>query len=79
MLKKGEWVVGIECSSTKKIELLIEAKSGKRRSIAMEFLREFTEEKNWHAVGNSTGKLITMVTLKKFPEVDLKKTQWYLS
>jgi hypothetical protein len=73
ILKKDEWVVGIECSSTKRIKLLIESKSGKRREQVVEFLPEFVEGTNWHAVGNPTNNMTTMVTLKRVPRSILKK------
>jgi hypothetical protein len=73
ILKKDEWVIGVECSSTKRIKLLIEAKSGKRREQAVEFSPEFVEGTNWHAVGNLTNNMTTMVTLKRVPRSILKK------
>lgn len=73
LLKKDEWIVGIECSSTKRVKLLLEAKSGKRREMIVEFLQEFTEGTNWHAVGNPTNNMTTMITLKRVPRSILKK------
>ncbi len=73
LLKKDEWIVGIECSGTKRVRLLVEAKNSTRRNIIVEFLPHFTEGKNWHAVGNPTKKLVTMVTLKRVPRSILKK------
>jgi hypothetical protein len=65
ILTKDEWVVGVECKSTKRIGLLVEGKNGKRRSIKIEFYEQFTEGKNWHTVGNQTKELVTMITLKR--------------
>lgn len=73
LLNKDEWVVGIECSSTKRVKLLLEAKSGKRRELVVEFLPEFTEGKNWHAVGNPTNNMVTMITLKRVHRAILRK------
>lgn len=73
ILKTGEWVVGIECKSTKRVSVLVEDKNGKRRNINVEFEPKYTEGKNWHAVGNPTGKLVTMITLKRASRSILKK------
>lgn len=73
LLKKDEWVIGVECNSTKSVTLLVEAKNGKRREVEIEFLPEFTEGTNWHAVGNPTNDMITMITLKRVPRSILKK------
>lgn len=73
LLKKNEWVVGIECVSTKRVKLLIEDKKGVRREMTVAFLPEFTEGRNWHAVGNPTNDMITMITLKRVPRSILKK------
>ncbi len=73
LLKKDEWVMGIECSSTKRVKLLLESKRGKRRELIVEFLPEFTEGSNWHAVGNPTNNMVTMVTLKRVHRSILKK------
>jgi len=73
LLKKDEWVIGVECSSTKRAMVLLEAKSGQRREVQVEFLPEFTEGKNWHAVGNPTNNMVVMITLKRVPRAILKK------
>ncbi len=73
LLKNNEWIVGIECNSTKRVQILVEDKNGKRRNIPIEFTPNYTEGKNWHAVGNPTNKLVTMVTLKRVPRSILKK------
>lgn len=73
LLNNNEWVVGIECSGTKRVKLLIESKSGERRESIVEFLSEFTEGTNWHTVGNPTSNMVTMITLKRVPRSILKK------
>lgn len=73
LLKKDEWVVGVECSSTKRVTVLVEAKNGKRREVPIEFLPEFTEGTNWHAVGNPTNGMVIMITLKRVQRTILKK------
>lgn len=55
------------------MKLLVEDKKGKRRNIPVEFLPKYTEGKNWHAVGNPTNILITMVTLKRVTRGIFKK------
>lgn len=73
ILKKDEWVVGIECESTKNVHLLTEGTSGKRRKVEVKFIPEYTEGKDWHTVGNPTDKLVVMLTLKRVPRKILKK------
>ncbi|HUD09683.1 MAG TPA: hypothetical protein VMR77_02695 [Patescibacteria group bacterium] len=73
ILSKDEWLVGIECSSTKRISILIEAKSGKRREQIVEFPLESMEGTLWHTVANPTGNMTTMVTLKRVARSILKK------
>lgn len=73
LLKADEWVVGIECKSMKRVTVLVEGRSGKRRNIHVEFEPKYTEGKNWHAVGNPTGELVTMITLKRTSRSILKK------
>jgi hypothetical protein len=73
ILKKDEWLVGIECSSTKRISVLIEAKSGKRREQIVEFPPESMEGIYWHTVVNPTNNMTTMVTLKRVARSIFKK------
>ncbi len=73
LLKKDEWVIGVECKSTKRVTLLLEGRDGKRRDLYVEFLPEFTEGRNWHAVGNPTNGMVTMITLKRVARSVLKK------
>ncbi len=73
ILKKGEWVVGIECKSTKNVQLLAEGTSGKRRKVEVKFIPEYTEGRNWHTVGNPTNNLVVMLTLKRVPRKIIKK------
>ncbi|MEX2013046.1 MAG: hypothetical protein WD967_01440 [Candidatus Levyibacteriota bacterium] len=73
ILKKGEWVVGIECKNTKNVQLLLDSASGKRRKATVEFIPEYTEGKDWHTVGNPTEELVVMLTLKKVPRAILKR------
>jgi hypothetical protein len=72
ILQKHEWIVGIECESTKRVSLLLENKQGARREVNVEFAPKYTEGKNWHTVGNPTGKLVIMLTLKRVPRSILK-------
>ena len=73
ILKKSEWVVGIECKSTKSVTLLIEKTSGRRRKVEVKFTPEYTEGKNWHTVGNPTNNLVVMLTLKRVPRKIFKR------
>ncbi|OGH21229.1 MAG: hypothetical protein A2958_01875 [Candidatus Levybacteria bacterium RIFCSPLOWO2_01_FULL_38_13] len=73
ILKKGEWVVGIECKSTKSVKLLIEKASGGRRKVEVIFIPEYTEGKDWHTVGNPTDDLVVMLTLKRVPRKIFRK------
>ena len=73
ILQKNEWILGIECKSTKRVTLLLENKAGKRREVKVEFIAKYTEGKNWHSVGNPTRELVTMLTLKRVPRSILKK------
>lgn len=73
LLAENEWILGIECKSTKRVTLLLENKTGKRRELDVEFIPEYTEGKNWHSVGNPTNKLVTMITLKRVSRSILKK------
>ncbi|MEK7573530.1 MAG: hypothetical protein AAB531_03845 [Patescibacteria group bacterium] len=73
ILKKDEWVVGIECEGTKSVKLLVEGINGERRKVEVKFIPEYTEGKDWHTVGNPTNSLVVMLTLKRVPRNILKK------
>lgn len=73
ILQKDEWILGIECSSTKRAILLLEDKKGGRREVVVEFLPKYTEGKNWHSVGNPTNHLVIMLTLKRVSRSMLRK------
>ncbi len=73
ILRNDEWVVGINCESAKKTTLQIDSSSGNRREVKISFDPKFTEGKDWHKVGNPTGEMITMITIKKVPKNILKK------
>jgi len=73
ILRPNEWIVGIECEGTKRVKVLLEAKNGKRREVAVTFLPKYTEGREWHTVGNPTNKLSIMLTLKRVPRSILKR------
>lgn len=73
ILKKGEWVVGIECEGIKSVKLVVEGVSGKRRKIEVKFIPKYTEGKDWHTVGNPTNSLVVMLTLKRVPRNIIKR------
>ena len=73
ILKPNEWIVGIECTDSKKATLLLDNKSGKRHELVVEFDEKFSEGKSWHTVSNPTKSMITMLTLKRVPRAILKK------
>lgn len=73
ILRGNEWIVGLECESTKRVAVLIEAKNGKRREVSVEFLPKYTEGHEWHTVGNPTNRLSIMLTLKRVSRSILKR------
>lgn len=73
ILKKNEWVVGIDCKSPKESILVIESTRGKVRKEIVKLLPEFTEGRNLHTVGNPTNNLVTFLTIKRAPRKIFKK------
>lgn len=73
LLRGDEWVVGIECSNSNEVKLLVESASGGRRQVRVVFDEKFSEGKNKHRIENPTNSMITVVTMKRVPKKILKK------
>jgi len=73
ILRDDEWVVGIECSNSRQVKIMIESVSGSRREETIAFEPQFTEGKDLHTVENPTNSMVTMLTMKRVPKKIFRK------